>query len=186
MIDKNDPEIQAYLKEELQKQKEQIAERILWRNAKALIGGPTYADMEYYTGFSRAEIEEIVDKCQWKLIMKEGYAEGSLIGQVEGLCNYLKNKDIDCEKISGGYGIDLSCVKEWAKDPKKHAVLELVAHGIDDDYIMQSFNLTEEEFLNLVPSDQELREYKPLFQRKELSDEELEARYQKMIESEEQ
>ena len=34
MIDKNDPEIQAYLKEELQKQKEQIAERILWRNAK--------------------------------------------------------------------------------------------------------------------------------------------------------
>lgn len=29
MIDKNDPEIQAYLKEELQKQKEQITERIL-------------------------------------------------------------------------------------------------------------------------------------------------------------
>ena len=36
MIDKNDPEIQAYLKEELQKQKEQIAERILWRNAKSI------------------------------------------------------------------------------------------------------------------------------------------------------
>ena len=34
MIDKNDPEIQVYLKEELQKQKEQITERILWRNAK--------------------------------------------------------------------------------------------------------------------------------------------------------
>ena len=59
MIDKNDPEIQAYLKEELQKQKEQITERILWRNAKSLLGGPTYADMEYYTGLSRAEIEEI-------------------------------------------------------------------------------------------------------------------------------
>ena len=90
MIDKNDPEIQAYLKEELQKQKEQIAERILWRNAKALIGGPTYADMEYYTGLSRAEIEEIADKCQWKLRIKECYAEGNLIGQVESLCNYLK------------------------------------------------------------------------------------------------
>ena len=90
MIDKNDPEIQAYLKEELQKQKEQIAERILWRNAKALIGGPTYADMEYYTGLSRAEIEEIADKCQWKLTIKEGYAEGSLVGQVESLCNCLK------------------------------------------------------------------------------------------------
>ena len=38
MIDKNDPEIQAYLKEELQKQKEQITERILWRNAKSLLG----------------------------------------------------------------------------------------------------------------------------------------------------
>ena len=41
VIDRNDPEIRAYLKEELQKQKEQIAERILWRNAKSLIGGPT-------------------------------------------------------------------------------------------------------------------------------------------------
>ena len=41
VIDRNDPKIQAYLKEELQKQKEQIAERILWRNAKSLIGGPT-------------------------------------------------------------------------------------------------------------------------------------------------
>ena len=66
MIDKNDPEIQAYLKEELQKQKEQITERILWRNAKSLLGGPTYADMEYYTGLSRAEIEEIADKCPIK------------------------------------------------------------------------------------------------------------------------
>ena len=184
MIDRNDPEIRAYLKEELQKQKEQMAERILWRNAKSLIGGPTYADMEYYTGLSRAEIEEIADKCQWKLRIKECYAEGNLIGQVESLCNYLKNKDIDCEIISEGYGIDLSCVKEWAKDPDKHAVLELVSQGIDDDYIIESFNLTEEEFLNLVPSDQELWEYKPVFQRKELSDEELEARYQKMIESE--
>lgn len=107
-----------------------------------------------------------------------------MIGQVESLCNYLKNKDIDCEIISEGYGIDLSCVKEWAKDPDKYAVLELVSQGIDDDYIIESFNLTEEEFLNLVPSDQGLREYKPVFQRKELSDEELEERYQKMIESE--
>lgn len=63
--------------------------------------------------------------------------------------------------------------------------MELVFQGIDDDYIIESFNFTEEEFLSLVLSDQELREYKLLFQRKELSDEELEARYQKMIESEE-
>ena len=47
VIDRNDPKIQAYLKEELQKQKEQIAERILCRNAKSLIGGPTYSDIEY-------------------------------------------------------------------------------------------------------------------------------------------
>ena len=50
--------------------------------------------------------------------------------------------------------------------------MELVSQGIDDDYIIESFNLTEKEFLNFVPSDQELREYKPVFQRKELSDEE--------------
>lgn len=32
MINKNDPEIQIYLEEELQKQREQILERIIWRN----------------------------------------------------------------------------------------------------------------------------------------------------------
>ena len=32
MIDKTDPEIQKYVEEELQKQKEQIAERMIWRN----------------------------------------------------------------------------------------------------------------------------------------------------------
>ena len=102
--------------------------------------------MKYYTSLSRAEIEEIADKCQWKLRIKECYAEGNLIGQVESLCNYLKNKDIDCEIISEGYGIDLSCVKEWAKDPDKYAVLELVSQGIDDDYIIESSILQRKNF----------------------------------------
>ena len=34
MIDKTDPEIQKYVQEELQKQKEQIAERMIWRSIK--------------------------------------------------------------------------------------------------------------------------------------------------------
>lgn len=32
MIDKKDPEIHGYLEKELQKQKEKITERIIWRN----------------------------------------------------------------------------------------------------------------------------------------------------------
>lgn len=35
MIDVNNPEIQKYVEEALQKQREEIAERILWRNAGA-------------------------------------------------------------------------------------------------------------------------------------------------------
>ena len=67
----------------------------------------------------------------------------------ESLCNCLKNKDIDYDKISRGYGIDLSCVKEWAKDPDKYAVLELVSQGIDDDYIMREFQSYRERIFKL-------------------------------------
>ena len=68
--------------------------------------------------------------------------------------------------------------------PYKYRPLEAMIHGFDQSTI--DTTTEEKEFLNLVPSDQELWEYKPVFQRKELSDEELELRYQKMIESEEQ
>ena len=48
MIDKNDPEIQAYLKEELQKQKEQINGTDSVEKCQITAWCPTYADMEYY------------------------------------------------------------------------------------------------------------------------------------------
>lgn len=48
MIDKNDPEIQAYLKEELQKQKEQITERILMEKCQITAWMSNVCDMEYY------------------------------------------------------------------------------------------------------------------------------------------
>ena len=41
----------------------------------------------------------------------------------------LKIRTLIADKISRGYGIDLSCVKEWAKDPDKYTVLELVSPG---------------------------------------------------------
>ena len=47
MIDVNNPEIQKYVEEALQKQRKEIAERILWRNAGAPYLGPSMEEIEY-------------------------------------------------------------------------------------------------------------------------------------------
>lgn len=180
MIDKANPEIQAYLQEELQRQTEQIAERILWRNANSVLCSPTYEELEYYTGLSRKKIEEIAGKCRYKLMIKESCAEGFLLGQVESFYDHLKEENPDYEEISKTYGINLTTVEEWAQNPAKYAVLELVAQGIEDRFIRQSLHLTRDELTLLSPSNKELREYDPVFQKKEPSDEELEAKYQEM------
>lgn len=73
-IDKIDPEIQRYLGEELQKQKEKITERIIWRNlTKPYFIGPTPEDVRYATELSEEEIRKIAEKCCREL----GYTSGS-------------------------------------------------------------------------------------------------------------
>ena len=181
MLDKANPEIQACLQEELQKQVEQIAERILWRNANSVISSPTYEELEYYTSLSRKKIDEIAGKCRYKLMIKESCAEGLLLGQVESFCDRLKEENPNYEEIARTYGIAPECVKEWAQNPAKHAVLELAAQGIEDRFIRRSLHLTRDELTLLFPSNKELREYDPIFQRKEPSDEELEVQYRKML-----
>lgn len=60
MIDKTDPEIQKYVQEELQKQKEQIAERMIWRSINVPYFGSTYYEnVVYYVGLSRETINKI-------------------------------------------------------------------------------------------------------------------------------
>lgn len=181
MIDKTNPEVQAYLQEELQKQAEQITEKILWRNANSVICSPTYEELEYYTGLSRKKIEEIAEKCRYKLMIKESCAEGFLLGQVESFCDRLKEENSDFEEIARTYNINPTTVEEWAQDPNKHAVLELAAQGIEDRFIRRTLHLTRDEIIFLSPSNKELQEYNPVFQKKEVSDEELEAQYQKML-----
>ena len=74
MIDKIDPEIQRYLGEEFQKQKEKITERIIWRNlTKPYFIGPTPEDVRYATELSEEEIRKIAEKCCREL----GYTSGS-------------------------------------------------------------------------------------------------------------
>ena len=103
MIDKTNPEMQAYLQEELQKQAEQITEKILWRNANSVISSPTYEELEYYTGLPRKKIEEIAEKCRYKLMIKESCAEGFLLGQVESFYDCLKEENADFEEIATTY-----------------------------------------------------------------------------------
>lgn len=174
MIDKNNPDIQKYLQEELQKQAEQITEKILWRNVNSVISSPTYEEMEYYTGLPRKKIDEIAGKCRYKLMIKESCAEGFLLGQVESFCDRLKEENPDFEEIARTYNLTPECVEKWAQDPNRHAVLELAAQGVEDRFIRRSLHLTRDELTLLFPSNKELREYDPVFQKKEPSDEELE------------
>lgn len=73
MIDRKDPEIHGYLEKELQKQKEKITERIIWRNlTKPHYIGPTPEDVRYATELSEEEIRKIAEKCCRAL----GYTSG--------------------------------------------------------------------------------------------------------------
>lgn len=79
---------------------------------------PTYDEVEYYTGLSREEIDKIADKCQEKLYIKNGYAEGCLIGRICGLCDLVKEGKLDCETISA-----MPCFDE--QNPKRRYLFTL-------------------------------------------------------------
>lgn len=105
MIDKTNPEIQIYLKEELQKQREQILEKIIWRNRYFPIFSSTYEDLEYYTGASREKIEETIGKCQWKARYQRAYSRADILGGVRCVWYLMKKQQPDrgAERIPNSF-----------------------------------------------------------------------------------
>lgn len=61
MIDEKD------LIEALERQKEQIAERILWEKVDLPFYDYVCEDVVRYTGLSQEKVEEIAEKCRWKV-----------------------------------------------------------------------------------------------------------------------
>ena len=191
MIDVNNPEIQKYVKEALQKQREEIAERILWRNAGAPYLGPSIEEIEYYTGLSLDQLAKIEKKCKWKLQYREGYREGRLLAGVRIWRNFLdklndggfsdRNID-DIETIAKDCGIIIdpkdSDLTTWRENPVKCAVMELVSQGIGDADIMRKLELTRDQFKKLYPTWKEQIAYHSIFSCELPDDEELEAAYQ--------
>ncbi len=191
MIDVNNPEIQKYVKEALQKQREEIAERILWRNAGAPYLGPSIEEIEYYTGLSLDQLAKIEKKCKWKLQYREGYREGRLLAGVRIWRNFLdklndggfsdRNID-DIETIAKDCGIIIdpkdSDLTTWRENPVKCAVMELVSQGIGDTDIMDELKLTSDQFTKLYPTWKEQVAYHSIFSCELPDDEELEAAYQ--------
>ena len=196
MIDVNNPEIQKYVEEALQKQREEIAERILWRNAGAPYLWPSMAEIEYYTGLSREQLVKIEVKCKWKLQYREGYREGQLLAGVRIWRNFLDNlnnlndrdfsdRNIDdsfIETIAKDCGIidpKDSDLTTWRENPVKCAVMELVSQGIGDTDIMDELKLTRDQLKKLYPTWKEQVAYHSIFSCELPDDEELEAAYQK-------
>ena len=62
--------------------------------------------------------------------------------------------------------------------------MELVCHNIPEEYIVDKLDLTYDELRELYPTDEELKEYRTAFTDEELSDEQLEDAYQRMIKEE--
>lgn len=182
MIDKTDPEIQKYVEEELQKQKEQIAERMIWECMEVPYFGLSYRNIEYYTGLSQKKIDKIVDKCRWKRNYQDGYKEGGLLIDVRCVWRMLKKQkqDASLEHILDGL-VDPSGLKAWKKNPDKYAVLELVSQGVEIRDIIKTLKFTEDEIDTLYPTDEELDVYHPIFKEEGPSEKEMEAAYQKML-----
>lgn len=191
MIDVNNPEIQKYVEEALQKQREEIAERILWRNVGAPYLGPSMEEIEYYTGLSLDQLAKIEEKCKWKLQYGEGYRMGRLLAGVRIWRNFLdklndggfsdRNID-DIETIAKDCGIIIdpkdSDLTTWRENPVKCAVMELVSQGIGDTDIMDELKLTSDQFMKLYPTWKEQVAYHSIFSCELPDDEELEAAYQ--------
>lgn len=183
-IDKKDPEIKKYLAEELKKQKERIAERLIWRDVgKSYLLSESNKDIAYCTGLSEEEVEKLDKKCGWKLQYKDHYEKERLVAKTERFRQMLKNGASD-DAIKAEFwdtSMDSGILKAWRKNPDKYAVMELVSRVPEKWNILEGLHIDEYEFETLYPTDEELNAYHPVFKKEEVTDEELEEAYQKMI-----
>lgn len=183
-IDKKDPEIKKYLAEELKKQKERIAERLIWRDVgKSYLVSESNKDIAYCTGLSEEEVEKLDKKCGWKLQYKDHYEKERLVAKTERFRQMLKNGASD-DAIKAEFwdtSMDSGILKAWRKNPDKYAVMELVSRVPEKWNILEGLHIGEDEFEELYPTDEELNAYYPVFKKEEVSDEELEEAYQKTI-----
>lgn len=183
-IDKKDPEIKKYLAEELKKQKERIAERLIWRDiGKSYLLSESNEDIAYCTDLSEEEVEKLDKKCGWKLQYKDHYEKERLVAKTERFRQMLKNGESD-DAIKAEFWdtpMDSGILKAWRKNPDKYAVMELASRVPEKWHILEGLHIDEYEFETLYPTDEELNAYYPVFKKEEVSDEELEEAYQKTI-----
>lgn len=187
MIDEQD------LIEALERQKEQIAERILWEKVDYPFYDYVCEDVVRYTGLSQEKVKEIAEKCRWKVAYINGCAAAILMESVKECRDFLESVDEkeylqnesdrenyikDLAKI---YTTDSSALITWRKDPTKYAVIELSKHGICDTFIMVTLGITREQVEKLKPTYEELEAYQPIFEERRPSEEDAEEKYQQAL-----
>lgn len=187
MIDEQD------LIEALERQKEQIAERILWEKVDFPFYDYVCEDVVRYTGLSQEKVEAIAEKCRWKVAYINGCAAAILMESVKECRDFLESVDEkeylqnesdretyikDLAKI---YTTDSSALITWRKAPTKYAVIELSKHGICDTFIMVTLGITREQVEKLKPTYEELEAYQPIFEERRPSEEEAEEKYKQAL-----
>lgn len=184
---------EKYLTEALERQKEQIAERILWEKVDLPFYDYVCEDVVRYTGLSQEKVEEIAEKCRWKVAYINRRDAALLMESVKECRNFLESVDKkeylqnesdretyikDLAKI---YTTDSSALITWRKDPTKYAVIELSKHGICDTFIMVTLGITREQVEKLKPTYEELEAYQPIFEERRPSEEEAEEKYKQAL-----
>lgn len=180
MFDKNDPEIKKYVEEILHEERTRFVERIVEKYAWAPFLGPSYADIERWTGLSEEEIRAIADKRLWKCRYKRRYEEAVLAvraGMFQRLLEMDYDKD-DLGNLAKTYSVDPADLETWRENPLKYAVLELVKQGVREDDIMRELKLTEDQYQALYPTQEELSVYESILKAEEPSEEDAEEAYQ--------
>ena len=173
MFNKDLPEVQAYVKEQLQEQAIAIADRMLMTYPI----GKTTESVMYVTGLSKEMVEKVFDKCSWKFNYKRNYPKGYVVGQVKIVRNMIKNGNTDAKDLERFLHMDPVKAKQWEKDPDKAAITELLFHHCDIYRIMDAFSMTEEKVREQMPDCQERRNYQPVFKPVSVTDEEAEEAY---------
>ena len=184
---------EKYLTEALERQKEQIAERILWEK----VDFPSYdyvcEDVVRYTGLSREKVEEIAEKCRWKMTYINRCGEALLMESVKNCRDFLESvdekeylqndsdKETYIKEMAKIFTTDSSALITWRKDPTKNAVIELSKHGICDTFIMITLGITREQVEKLKPTYEELEAYQPIFEERRPSEEDAEEKYQQAL-----
>lgn len=170
----------TYFQRKLLEQREEIAEKILLEYG----GLDDLETLEYITGLPQEKAENIIRYVKEMLGYRDGFSVGVTGANINSFRQFLKKDAMNDERyvsaLKETFGVDDSVIASWRKNPDKYAVMECLANGFTHDAILKVLRLSAEEIDKWELEYYRMKRaegYKPIFQLKLLSNEELREQY---------